>query len=209
MRRLVSLPFARTGPLRDELEAALPRRPFALRFWDGSSVEATEAGAPTLTFTAPGALAHVLRAPGELGLGRAYVAGLIEVDDIDAALEWWSRWFAYELRGRVPGMAFIDLGDQFVALSEGRTQPPDGDRHVGLVVEDKEALRRELRDAGIAVPPDGRHLRVRDPSGNQLEIVDYRDVQFTKTAEALRALGVEGLEKSERARAELASKGLI
>jgi len=86
LRRLVSLPFARTGPLRDELEAALPRRPFALRFWDGSSVEATEAGAPTLTFTAPGALAHVLRAPGELGLGRAYVAGLIEVDDIDAAL---------------------------------------------------------------------------------------------------------------------------
>jgi catechol 2,3-dioxygenase-like lactoylglutathione lyase family enzyme len=132
-----------------------------------------------------------------------------EVDDIDETLEWWSRWFAYELRGRVPGMAFIDLGDQFVALSEGRTQPPDGDRHVGLVVEDKEALRRELRDAGISVPPDGRHLRVRDPSGNQLEIVDYRDVQFTKTAEALRALGVEGLEKSERARAELASKGLV
>src|ERR1700750_3019892 len=71
-----------------------------------------------------------------------------EVDDIDATLEWWSRWFAYELRGRVPGMAFIDLGDQFVALSEGRTQPPDGDRHVGLVVEDKEALPR-----GRACPP--------------------------------------------------------
>jgi cyclopropane-fatty-acyl-phospholipid synthase len=66
--------------------AALPRRPFALRFWDGSEVRATEAGAPTLTFTTPRALAHVLRAPGELGLGRAYVAGMIEVDDLDAAL---------------------------------------------------------------------------------------------------------------------------
>ncbi len=75
-----------TGPLRRALIGALPRRPFAIRFWDGTEVEATEPGAPTLTFTTPQALAHALRAPGELGLGRAYVAGMIEVDDIDAAL---------------------------------------------------------------------------------------------------------------------------
>jgi cyclopropane-fatty-acyl-phospholipid synthase len=75
-----------TGPLRRALIAALPRRPFSLRFWDGTEVEATEPGAPTLTLTTPQALAHALRAPGELGLGRAYVAGMIEVDDIDAAL---------------------------------------------------------------------------------------------------------------------------
>src|SRR5579884_4106076 len=78
--------LARTAPLRREVETALPRRPFGLRFWDGTGVEATEPGAPTFTFRSPQALAHVLRAPGELGLGRAYVCGLLEVDDIDKAL---------------------------------------------------------------------------------------------------------------------------
>jgi cyclopropane-fatty-acyl-phospholipid synthase len=80
------LPFARTAPLRREIEAALPRRPFAIRFWDGTSVEATEPDAPTFSFLSPEALAHVLRAPGELGLGRAYVLGLIEADSIEKAL---------------------------------------------------------------------------------------------------------------------------
>jgi cyclopropane-fatty-acyl-phospholipid synthase len=80
------LPFARTAPLRREIEAALPRRPFAIRFWDGTSVEATEPDAPTFSFLSPEALAHVIRAPGELGLGRAYVLGLIEADSIEKAL---------------------------------------------------------------------------------------------------------------------------
>jgi cyclopropane-fatty-acyl-phospholipid synthase len=75
-----------TAPLRRALTAALPRRPFAVRFWDGTEVLATEPGAPTLTFRTPKALAHALRAPGELGLGRAYVAGMIDVDDMEAAL---------------------------------------------------------------------------------------------------------------------------
>jgi catechol 2,3-dioxygenase-like lactoylglutathione lyase family enzyme len=139
-------------------------------------------------------------------LGVNHVA--FEVDDLDAALAWWARFFNFELRGRVPGMAFIDLGDQFVALSEGRTQPPDAHRHVGLVVEDKEALRAALAEAGEDVKASGS-LRMRDPSGNQIEIVDYRDVQFTKTPAVLRALGVEGIAKSERASKELASKGLV
>jgi lactoylglutathione lyase len=143
---------------------------------------------------------------GVRALGVNHVA--FEVDDLDAALAWWERYFAYELRGRLPGMAFIDLGDQFVALSEGRSQSPDGDRHVGLVVEDKEALRAAFAADGVDVPRRGA-LRVRDPSGNQLEIVDYRDVQFTKTPAVLGALGVAGLEKNEKARAELAAKGLI
>jgi cyclopropane-fatty-acyl-phospholipid synthase len=78
--------LGRTEPLRRELEATFPARPFAVRFWDGSELQATESGAPTFTFRSPQALAHVLRAPGELGLGRAYVAGLIEVDDLEAAL---------------------------------------------------------------------------------------------------------------------------
>ncbi|HZU61147.1 MAG TPA: cyclopropane-fatty-acyl-phospholipid synthase family protein [Solirubrobacteraceae bacterium] len=80
------MPLASTTPLRREVEAALPRRPFRLRFWDGTGVEPTEPGAPTFTFRSPGALAHVLRAPGELGIGRAYVSGLLDVDDIDKAL---------------------------------------------------------------------------------------------------------------------------
>ena len=142
---------------------------------------------------------------GVRALGVNHVA--FEVDDLDEALEWWGRYFAFELRGRVPGMAFIDLGDQFVALSEGRTQPPDHDRHVGLVVEDKDAIRAALRGEGQAVADSGR-LRMRDPSGNQLEIVDYRDVQFTKTPEVLRALGVQDIGKSEKAQRELAAKGL-
>ena len=143
---------------------------------------------------------------GVKALGVNHVA--FEVDDLDVALAWWARFFEFELRGRVPGMAFIDLGDQFVALSEGRSQPPDAHRHVGLVVEDKEALRAALAEAGEQVNARG-HLRMRDPSGNQIEIVDYRDVQFTKTPAVLRALGVEGISKSERAEKELAEKGLV
>jgi cyclopropane-fatty-acyl-phospholipid synthase len=79
--------LARTAPLQAELRSALPKRPFAVRFWDGSTVEATEANAPTFVIRSPQALAHALRAPGELGIGRAYVAGLIEVDDMEAALD--------------------------------------------------------------------------------------------------------------------------
>src|SRR5919201_4469890 len=78
--------LARTAPLRRELAQALPSRPFRLRFWDGTELEATEAQSPTVYFKTPRALAHVLRAPGELGLGRAYAAGMIEIDDLDGAL---------------------------------------------------------------------------------------------------------------------------
>jgi len=80
------LALSDTAPLRNALTSVLPSRPFGVRFWDGTEVPATEPGAPTLAFTTPRALAHVLRAPGELGLGRAYVAGMLEVDDLDGAL---------------------------------------------------------------------------------------------------------------------------
>jgi cyclopropane-fatty-acyl-phospholipid synthase len=80
------MPFSNTAPLRREIEAALPQRPFAIDFWDGTSVPATQPDAPTFRFLSPEALAHVIRAPGELGLGRAYVLGLIEADDIEGAL---------------------------------------------------------------------------------------------------------------------------
>jgi len=104
-------------------------------------------------------------------------------------------------------MAFIDMGDQFIALAEGRTQPPDAHRHLGLVVDDKEAARRALQEAGVEVAPSGS-VDFRDPWGNHVQVVDYREIQFTKADNVLRGMGLEGLEKSEKALGELRSKGL-
>jgi lactoylglutathione lyase len=139
-------------------------------------------------------------------LGINHVA--LEVDDIEDALEWYGRIFELELRGRMgSAMAFIDMGDQFIALSHGRTQPPDLHRHFGLVVDDKEAVREALVEAGVPVPaPPG--LEFRDPWGNQIQVVDYREVQFTKTPGVLRGMGIE-LEKTEEALNELRAKGLL
>ncbi|MFL5967932.1 MAG: VOC family protein [Gaiellaceae bacterium] len=130
----------------------------------------------------------------------------LEVGDLGEALAWWERIFGpLELRGRSAGMAFIDLGDQFVALEGSRRQAPDDARHFGLVVDDKEAVRERAREVGETVGPAGGKLRLRDPWGNILEIVDYRDVQFTKAPEIARAMGIEA-DKSERAQRELREK---
>ena len=138
-------------------------------------------------------------------LGVNHVA--LEVGDVEEALAFYGRLFDFELRGRARGMAFVDLGDQFLALAEGRRQPPDDHRHFGLVVDDREAVRRALEEAGVEILP-GRGLDFLDPWGNRVEIVDYRDVQFTKAPEALRALGAENLEKTDAAREELRRKGM-
>jgi lactoylglutathione lyase len=133
-----------------------------------------------------------------------------EVSDVDATLAWYGRWFQYTLRGRGPNMAFIDLGDQFIALMQSSADGPhvDRTRHHGIAVDDKEALRTELQQAGVDVNDRGS-LRIHDPDGNQLEIVDYRDIQFSKTPAVLRGMGVENLEKSDSATRELADKGLL
>ena len=129
----------------------------------------------------------------------------LEVGDIDEALAWYGQFFELELRGRGGGMAFIDMGDQFIALARGRTQPPDAERHFGLVVDDKDGVRAALEAAGVAVTR-APNCSFRDPWGNHVQVVDYRDVQFTKTLEILRAMGLE-LEKTERALAELRARG--
>ena len=131
----------------------------------------------------------------------------LEVDDVEAALEWYGRYFEFELRGAGPGMAFIDIGDQFIAIAAGRAQAPDATRHLGLVVEDREAVREALRRDGVDVAASGS-LDLRDPWGNHLQIVDYREIQFTKAPEILRGMGLGALAKSERALGELREKGL-
>jgi lactoylglutathione lyase len=130
----------------------------------------------------------------------------LEVDDLEEALEWYGRIFQFELRGRGGRMAFVDMGDQFIALSEGRKQAPDTHRHFGLVVDDKQAARKALEAAGAEILP-GRGLDFVDPWGNHVQVVGYSDIQFSKTAEVMRGMGLE-LPKSEGALAELRQKGL-
>jgi lactoylglutathione lyase len=139
-------------------------------------------------------------------LGINHVA--LEVGDVDEALEFYGRFFSFQLRGRLPGMAFVDMGDQFLALSEGRRQPSDDNRHFGLVVDDKEAVRRALEEAGVEILR-GRGLDFLDPWGNRVQVVEYGSIQFTKTESVLRGMSLEGLEKSERALGELRAKGLL
>jgi catechol 2,3-dioxygenase-like lactoylglutathione lyase family enzyme len=147
--------------------------------------------------------------PAEPG-GAVRLVGInhiaLEVGDIDEALAFYGRVFDIRLRGRHAGMAFVDMGDQFLALAEAGGHPPDGDRHFGLVVDDRDAARAALEAAGVEILP-GRGLDVRDPWGNRLQIVDYREIQFTKTDGILLGMGLS-LEKGERALAELRDKGL-
>jgi predicted enzyme related to lactoylglutathione lyase len=131
----------------------------------------------------------------------------LEVGDVDEALEFYGRIFEFTLRGRGARMAFIDIGDQFIALAAGRTQPPDRHRHFGLVVDDKEATRRALEEAGADILPGGG-LNFRDPWGNHVQVVEYSEIQFTKAPEVLRGLGLDALEKSPEALAELRAKGI-
>jgi catechol 2,3-dioxygenase-like lactoylglutathione lyase family enzyme len=132
----------------------------------------------------------------------------LEVADVDAALEWYGRIFEFELRGRAGrSMAFIEMGDQFLALSAPREQPRDDDRHFGLVVDDKEAVRRALEQAGAELVPT-RGLRFVDPWGNNVEVVQYDQIQFAKTEAVLRGTGLEHLEKTDAALRELREKGL-
>jgi lactoylglutathione lyase len=131
----------------------------------------------------------------------------LEVGDLEEALAFYGAVFDVELRGRSPGMAFVDMGDQFIALAEGRTQAPDEGRHFGLVVDDREAARARLEDAGVEILP-GRGLDFRDPWGNHVQIVEYGDIQFTKAPEVLRGMGLAGLSKGSEALRELRDKGL-
>jgi catechol 2,3-dioxygenase-like lactoylglutathione lyase family enzyme len=142
---------------------------------------------------------------------RARAVGLnhvaLEVGDIDEALAFYGRLFRFELRGRSDSAAFIDLGDQFLALQQGRSQAPDDGRHFGLVVDDKEAVRQALAAAGIE-PLPGRFLDFLDPWGNRVEIVAYDNIQFTKAPNVLRGMKLANLSKTESALKELSAKNM-
>jgi len=138
-------------------------------------------------------------------IGFNHVA--LEVGDIEEALSFYGRLFTFELRGKSDTMAFIDLGDQFIALQKGRSQAADDGRHVGLVVDDKQAARKALEAAGVTLI-GGPFLDFRDPWGNRVEIVGYDNIQFTKAPNVLRGMGLTYLAKNESAKQELAKKGM-
>ncbi len=131
----------------------------------------------------------------------------LEVGDIEEALAFYGRLFSFELRSKSDSMAFIDLGDQFIALQKGRRQPADDGRHFGLVVDDNDAARKTLKAADVAIL-DGPFLDFRDPWGNRVEIVAYDNIQFTKAPNVLRGMGLTHLDKNEKAKKELAEKGM-
>jgi catechol-2,3-dioxygenase len=142
---------------------------------------------------------------------RPHLVGInhvaLEVGDLEAALEFYGEVFDFQLRGRAPGMAFVDIGDQFIALSEGRSQPSDEARHFGLVVDDLDAARRALEATRAEILPS-RGLDFRDPWGNHVQVVEYSRVQFSKAPEVLRGMGMEGFEKTPEAIEQLREKGL-
>src|SRR5882672_4370798 len=143
--------------------------------------------------------------------GKARAVGVnhvaLEVGDIDEALAFYGRLFEFKLRGKSKDSAFIDLGDQFLALQKGRRQAADDGRHFGLVVDDKEAARKALTEAGIKVLP-GRFLDFLDPWGNRIEIAGYDNIQFTKAPHVLTGMGLPQLSKSAQAVKELSDKGM-
>jgi len=143
--------------------------------------------------------------------GKARAVGFnhvaLEVGDIEEALAFYGALFDFALRGKSEDMAFIDLGDQFLALQKGRRQASDDGRHFGLVVDDKEAVRRAMLEAGVEALP-GPFLDFRDPWDNRIEIVGYAGVQFSKTPGVLRGMGLDHLAKSPKAIEELAEKGM-
>jgi len=139
-------------------------------------------------------------------IGINHVA--LEVGDIDEALAFYGQFFDFKLRGRHGNeMAFIDLGDQFLALIAGRKQPTDEHRHFGLVVDGREGLRARLEAAGVELV-DEKRLDFLDPWGNRFEIVPYDDIQFLKDRAVLEALGADASRKTESARVELRKKGI-
>ena len=139
-------------------------------------------------------------------VGMNHIA--LEVGEIDAALEFWNAIFDIKLRGRSDTMAFIDMGDQFIALMKVDASHRDDHRHFGLIVDDREKVRARAESAGAEILPSGR-LDMMDPWGNFIQLIDYKDVQYSKSDAVLRGMGLAHLEKTDAAKQELADKGML
>jgi catechol 2,3-dioxygenase-like lactoylglutathione lyase family enzyme len=139
-------------------------------------------------------------------IGINHVA--IEVADIDAALAWYAQIFDFTLRGKGERNAFIDMGDQFINLTlvPDYAVPGEEKRHIGFVVDDRSRII-ELAKAAGARFVDGPFLDFLDPWGNRLEIIEYSNIQFSKTPGVMRGMGL-ALDKNEKAQKELADKGM-
>lgn len=131
---------------------------------------------------------------------------VLEVDDLDKALDFYGALFKFTLRGKSEHNAFIDLGDQFIQLTLGRSQVADSKRHFGLVVDDRDAVRRAMDRLGVKSIND--RLNILDPWGNRIEIVPYDDCQFTKASHILKGMGAKAPAKSASAIEELKKKGM-
>ncbi len=138
-------------------------------------------------------------------IGINHVA--LEVGNIDEALEFYGQFFDFTLQSRSGTMAFIEMGDQFIALSTPRKQSRDDGRHFGLVVDQREGLREKLEEAGVEIVTPKR-LDFIDPWGNRVEIVPYENIQFVKQQGALKLLGAGELRKTDGAKRELLEKGI-
>lgn len=138
-------------------------------------------------------------------IGINHVA--LEVGNIEEALAFYGELFDFDLRGRTASMAFIDMGDQFLALSEGRTQIADSHRHFGLVVDNREPMRKTLAKLGAKIIPS-QGLDFLDPWGNHIQVVEYKNIQFTKAPNILLGMQLDGLRKSSRALEELHRKNM-
>jgi catechol 2,3-dioxygenase-like lactoylglutathione lyase family enzyme len=135
---------------------------------------------------------HVALEVGHIEDALGFYGGLLEITGVE----------------REPGMAFVDLGDQFLAFAQSPDHARDRERHFGLVVDDRDRARAALRHAGVPIA-GGPRLNFRDPWGNQVQVVQYSDVQFTKAPEILRGMGLARLEKHPSAVAELREKGFV
>ena len=142
--------------------------------------------------------------------GKAKALGInhvvLEVGDLDEALEFYGAIFDFELRGRSEVSLFVDLGDQFIQFTKNNIPAPDALRHFGLVVDDRDSVREALAELGVELLERG--LNFRDPWGNRVEVVPYDDIQFTKAPHVLHGMGADGLEKTEGAIAQLTEKGM-
>jgi lactoylglutathione lyase len=140
-------------------------------------------------------------------IGINHVA--IEVGSVEEALDLYGRLFSFTLRGRVRRMAFVDMGDQFLAIAEPRHQPADDERHFGLVVDDVSAVRDAVKREGVPIVADtGKSFDFRDPWGNRFQVVGYGDIQFERTDGVKRKLGIEELPKTPEALRQIAERGL-